>query len=411
MNIPLLIVSDSITAPTGLARIARELAVRIHANLSETFEVATCGQGGTYSRQFGFTQYPVMVAPNWTIPQLPYVWRDFAGDRKGVILFIWNQSWLPWMANPDSLPDGDLKSFLNSGQFETWLYCPIDAEGPMGKLPASQAEILTKFNRVLAYTKFGADVIDRTCGWEQGCTEYLPHGTDDATFHPRSRKEARACFLEKVVQKGQGLISDDVLLLGICATNTPRKNWHLGFEVCAELLRKGKNVGLLAHTDAFQKSQSWDLLTLADSFGMKQRTIFTNSHLDDDQMTCWYAACYCTLGIGDGEGFGYPLSESLAMGIPVIHGNYAGGADFVPKKFLVDPVAYRGEGYYCNRRPVFNPKDWADRVQQACVPGYGTTGKSLLNPKYLWKNCWPAWAEWLERGVHGERNHSASSAL
>jgi len=398
-RIPLLLLSDSITAPTGLARITRELAVRIHANLSETFEVATCGQGGTYSRQFGFTQYPVMVAPNWTVPQLPYVWRDFAGDRKGVILAIWNQSWLPWMANPDSLPDGDLKSFLKSGQFETWLYCPIDAEGPGGKLPASQAEILTKFNRVLAYTKFGADVIDRTCGWEKGCIEHLPHGTDDLVFHPRSRKEARACFLEKVVQKGQGIISDEVLLLGICATNTSRKDWGLGFEVCAELLRRGVNVGLWAHTDAYQKAQCWDLPTLADSFGMKQRTIFTNAHLDDEAMAWGYAACNATLGIGS-EGWGYPISESLACGVPCVTMDYAGATEYTPVGLRITPAAYRFDGYYANKRPVFHVNDWADKVWQCYVQGVEPR-VSLLDEKYFWKDCWDEWAAWLLEGVHG----------
>jgi len=71
------------------------------------------------------------------------------------------------------------------------------------------------FNRVLAYTKFGADVIDRTCGWMEGTTPYLPHGTDKTVFFPRDRKEARDFFIEKVVQKGKGIITGDILLAAV----------------------------------------------------------------------------------------------------------------------------------------------------------------------------------------------------
>jgi glycosyltransferase involved in cell wall biosynthesis len=392
-QIPLLLISDSVTSPSGLARITRELASRIHAHLSETFEVATAGYGGTYSRQYPWKQYPFQRLQDWTIPELPGIWNDFAGERKGVILAVWNHSWLPWMANPNLLPDGDLKSFLKSGRCEFWLYAPIDAEGPNGKLDNSQAAIFQGFDRVLAYTKFGADIIDRTCDWGKGITEHLPHGTDDTLFYPRDRREARSCFIEKVVQNGKGLISEDVLLLSAIATNTPRKDWGLFFEVCGELLSRGVNVGAWCHTDRFQKPQCWDLRSLAYEFGMKQRTIFTNGHLSDDDMAWGYAACDCVLGIASGGGWELPLAEALACQIPVVTGNYSGPTEFVSKECLIEPVGFRFEGYYSNRRPVFRASDWAYKVMEL-------RGQKIeLDPKFYWKNCWPKWSEWLLDGV------------
>lgn len=405
VNIPILLVSDSVSSPTGLARITRELALRIHANLSDTFEVATCGPGGTWSKKFPFKQYPVFVQ-NWTIPELPGVWYDFAGDRKGIMLFVWNASWLEWVSDPDILPDGDLKTFLKSDRIEKWIYAPIDGAGADGKLVKSQAKMFNGFNRVLAYTKFGANVIDRTCGWLEGTTPYLPHGTDETVFFPRDRKEARACFIEKVVQKGVGLIADDILLCGCVATNTPRKDWGLAFETCGELLKRGVNVGLWAHTDRFQKAQVWDLLALADEFGMRLRTIFTNGNLDDDAMSWAYAACDVTLGIGSGEGWGLPNSEALACGVPCITGDYAGAAEFTPEAFKIKPAAFRLDGYYCNKRPVFHAKDWADKVIEVVEWMKGKPKIPLLLQQYAWKNCWPAWEEWLLEGVHGKQESS-----
>jgi hypothetical protein len=102
-----------------------------------------------------------------------------------------------------------------------------------------------------------------------------------------------------------------------------------------------------------------------------------------------YAACDVTLGIGLGEGWGLTQAESMASGTPVIHGNYAGGAEFLPPKYLVEPVGWRYEGPACLKRPVFRAKDWADAVQknQGDVPAV---------PDYIkWENAWIEWRKWL----------------
>jgi glycosyltransferase involved in cell wall biosynthesis len=401
MPVPLLMVSDAITAPTGLGRITRELAVRIHEHLSKEFRVGVCGYGGTWSRQFDFAQYPITRLENWAIPELPVIWKDFAGSEKGVIFFVWNASWLPWVSNPDLLTEGsDLRTFLKSGRFEKWLYAPVDAEGPNGKLHTSQRDIMKKFDRLATYTKWASGVIDRTLYEDSNIhsdipvTPYLPHGTDTSIFMPRNRQEARLCFIDKICQESGGKrrrLSDEVLLLGVIATNTARKDWPIAFQVCKELIDRGEQVGLWAHTDGFQKS--WDLPALADEFGMKDRVIFTNSHLSNEALAWGISACNVTLGIGSGEGWGLPLSESLACGVPVIHGKYAGGAEFIPDQFLVPAAAWRYEGYYLNKRPVFNPHDWANKVQLA------NGVRAALSPEYTWDHCWPKWAEWLKNGL------------
>jgi hypothetical protein len=48
--IPLMILSDAITAPTGLARIARDLATKTHNNLGDVFRVGTYGFGACSTR-------------------------------------------------------------------------------------------------------------------------------------------------------------------------------------------------------------------------------------------------------------------------------------------------------------------------------------------------------------------------
>ena len=89
MPTPLLILSDAPTAGTGLGRITRDIAKRIRADLSDVFEVATLGYGGSYSRSLDFPQYS-MEMKDWRVFNLPEVWRDFAGSRKGILMTIWD---------------------------------------------------------------------------------------------------------------------------------------------------------------------------------------------------------------------------------------------------------------------------------------------------------------------------------
>lgn len=391
MSKPLLILSDMPTAATGLGRIAGELAERIAGNMPE-FRVAVCGTGGTSSRHLRYTTYPVRVAPDMSIPELPFVWNDFAGDEEGIILAIWNTSWLEWMADPTRLPQGDLRIFLQGKQFKIkkWLYAPIDGEGPLGRLPKSQNRIVMGFDRVLAPTRFAAEIIRKTAN---RLCPVLPHGIDTTMFYPRDRAEARDCFLVKVANYPKGKLDQNFFLLGVVATNSPRKDWGLCFQVCHELLERGESVGLWAHTDAVQKPGAWDLRMLAEEFGMDQRTIFTNGNLDNDQMAWGYSAMDVTLSIGSGEGYGYTGAESLACGVPSIHGNYAGSVDFIPRQFLVDPVGYRLDGYYGIKRPAYRAEDWANAVM------FHRGTKAELAPEFSWEGCWPAWESWLREGV------------
>jgi glycosyltransferase involved in cell wall biosynthesis len=382
--------------------IAREIATRVQKHLSDVCYVGVAGYGGDNENKLPFPVYPFSELRNLTIPSLPWIWRQFAGERKGIIMTIWNIAWLPWFANPESLQVKDrkdlkLKDFLMSEKFKLWSYVPVDSVGPNDRLSVHEERILKGLNRVLAYTKFGADAIDRTLGNDLGTTPHISHGTDPSIFYPRDRKEARKTLLSRI-GRGNGVVSDDIILVGIFATNTPRKDWALGIEICGRLVEKGYNIGLLIHVNAMQGN--WNLTELCLGFGLQGRTIESTRPLDREDVAWLYAACDVTLGIGSGEGWGLPLSESMAMGVPVVHGRYAGGTGFMPEEWTVEPCGWRYEGPFSNKRPVFNPDDWAEVVGKIMIPN-NNPRTSFLGKELMWNVVWSQFERWIRDGLNG----------
>jgi glycosyltransferase involved in cell wall biosynthesis len=360
-----------------LARIARDLATRVAADCPQ-FRVGTIGHGGSYSRHLPFSQYGAEGMQRWVPPRLPEVWADFAGAEQGVILTIWDASRLLWFTCPQYCPDPHVKEWLAKKRFLKWGYLPLDATGPNNRLTDILKTTIEGFDRVLAYSAWASRVLLRT--GIAIASASLPHGIDTGVFYPRPPVDQRSQFPIKV--------TDATLLVGIVATNQHRKDWGLGIQTVAEMGKRHADVKLWINTDVLERE--WSLPALLGDYGLLDRTVVTLGGLTDAQMAGYYSACDVTLGIGLGEGFGYPLAESLACGTPVVHGNYGGG-EYVPNRLA--PVAYRVEGIYNGVRPVYSAAEWALQAQQLA-------GMHAALPPHLdWKNLWPAWKSWLEEGV------------
>lgn len=383
MTTPLLIISDSPAGSTGLGRIARELATRIQIHLGDKIKVGTLGFGGKHSSRLNWPQYPVLhYGENQELIDLPEVLRDFANGEKCILLFITNPGWVEWAAYPEKIADGDLKACLTSGKFERWIYAPIDAEGPNG-LPEEIRHILDGFDRRLFYTDWAAKLYGDDA-------ESLPHGIDGDVFYPRDRKIARASFIQRIARLKYDPLKEDVMLIGMVATNTARKDIPLAFETVAELVKRGVNAALWAHTSEFFRE--YDFNNLTRSFGLNGRVIPTKHYLSSDALAWAYSACDIVLAPGS-EGFGYVLAESLSCGVHCLHGQYAGGSEIVLPVNLMPVHAWRYEGIYCHKRPVFLASEWADRVMEL------KDSPPIPQTKFHWSNVWPMWSEYLVKGI------------
>jgi glycosyltransferase involved in cell wall biosynthesis len=407
---PLLLISDAISAKTGLARIARDLAIRIHANLGDVYRINTAGHAGAGSSKFGFNQYHLEnVQSDWVLPTLPVIVNDFAGDKKCVLLFVWDVSRLGWLGQPERARRDTLLSYpgmnewLTKANIERWIYCPIDAAGPNDKLDLSLGLTLLGFDRILAYGPFGEAVIRRTIGDEEADKRHLtwlPHGIDDDIFFQLDRRLCRKLFVKRTgAQTVHALydptahttppLADDETLIGIVATNQSRKDWHLGIETCAILARERK-IRIWIHTDSLERE--WSIVSLLADYNLFGRELISLGLLPEETIAEAYSACDLTLGIGP-EGFGFPLVESQFCGTPVVTGSYAGGADVVPKEWQVHPIGFRYEGSFACKRPVYLATDFAEKARELIGKRCNRDGM------YSWSENWKAWEHWFREAV------------
>jgi len=399
-RIPLLIISDAVSGPTGLGRIARDLAFGIHRRLNDVFRIATFGYGAPMDCRLGFPQITAEGVDDFVCPTLPEAWHNFAGDERGIVLCIWDPSRLSWIAVPDGSPQlkeekyFPLRQWLENAPFEKWIYCPLDASGPNDLLTFPIMKTLRGFDRILAYSEWGRNIIERTISQPESelrNLDQLPHGIDGGVFsRSPNRALIRSVFPTLVKVKSDEYkyrsIKPDEVLIGIVATNQSRKDWALGIETVA-ILSKAMKVRLWIHTDTINRN--WDIDTLLVDYALRgEHTMVTTGYLPDDAMAEAYSACDVTLGIGP-EGFGFPIFESLFCGTPCVHGNYGGAPEHMQPSMLVEPYAFRYEGAYSQKRPVYRAQDFADAVARV-------VGSRADRPEHLdWRNLWPRWEAWF----------------
>lgn len=300
---------------------------------------------------------------------------------------------------------------------ELWGYFAVDAEGPYanGAFGGPAAAALLSYNRVLAYGEFGARVLHATmargphpegcgCGQDTPPT-HLPHGLDPLWFnvdydHMTEFDEWTADWIIAQQEAKRPII-------GCVAANQPRKDWGSIALALRALNQAGLDFAFWAHTDR-KSTSAWNFSELAAVSGLgDERFMLTGGDATDDlregggglsdqQLAFLYRSCKFTVAPGLGEGFGYPIVESAACGVPCLGIDYAGGAPWLTH--AIYPESWRHEGAYLLKRPVIRASTWA--VFMKDMLGKIGAHRHLDVPPLAWPNLWPRWRTWLLEGLN-----------
>lgn len=381
-QIPLLLVGDGPAAPTGLGRIARDLAGLI---TTSDLPVDLVQVGGSVPPVWTQWKHVPLDRSNedWGAAQVEGIYRSIWGDEPGVVWVVWDPGRLfPYL-------DLDLP-------VQKWAYTAIDSTNLQGSFGGPARVAIERFDRVLAYGRWASRVV-RTM---RPSAPYLPHGLSLQTYKADTSEEGDA-----EVRKILGpFCREEMTLIGGVMTNQPRKDLSLFFGTIAELKRRGRRVYGWLHTDEMVKA--WSIPQLVEDFGLQKQITITQPPLSDQTLARLYQACDLTLLTSLGEGFGYPIVESLASGVPCIHGNFGGGMELIPKgEWRVPVVAERLESIYTLRRPVYAVEDWANAAERAlgwveAVSFATASAYCRLSVQHLsWPALWLRWYSWIKEGL------------
>lgn len=379
--IPILIIGDGPDAKTGLARIGHDLAYLL-CSMPE-FRVGYLGRNSVGRARYPWANYSFPIAAQWGESYIQQCWDDLRQGQVGIIMTVWDASRLLWFGDSDNsgLPTS-LVEFLGPRRtFQKWGYFMQDSEGIVpGCLPHTAAATMVGYDRVCIASKWGFEIAKRSMQHDD--LDWLPHGINRNTFQPN---EAGAA----AIQSAWG-IENQHKLVGCVMANQARKHWPTVLEAVAASTHKPR---LWLRTDTLVNY--WHLPALLYEYGLNDRVIIEDRHLSDTELAMRYSACDATIMISGGEGFCYPVAESLSCGTHVVTGSYGAQAELVGN--VVSPV-------YASIDTVHNVR----RAYYGAVHGH--LDSFLGNPPSAdscvervahldWKRLSKSWEKYFRRGI------------
>ena len=214
-----------------------------------------------------------------------------------------------WMLNFDAWAVG--QSISNTG-IKYGIYPPVDHD----PLPPLWVDALRNAVDIVPYCQFGARVIREGLGMTAPISPYIPHGVDTKTFKPM-----------KVVKSevfGQNT-PQDAFMIGIFKNNQgTRAKYELQFEGIHSFIDTVQDENIRVYVHANKNGESApDIEELIRRFNLGGKVYMIAPiryayGISGEDLARTYNACDVVLNCVAGEGYGLPIIEAFACGVPVI---------------------------------------------------------------------------------------------
>jgi glycosyltransferase involved in cell wall biosynthesis len=300
----LLWMSDSPLLATGFGRVTREITRRLAQ--VPGLEVACLGWGYD-GWPHNHEEFPVTIYPArsraFGQDSFERVIHEFKPDVVITLAELWMIEWI--------------HAHALRPRFKWIGYFPLDG----GPFYPPWERVLKDVDEVVAMSTFGQRVFQE--GVPSKRIHVIYHGVDTAVFRP---------LAERPALKAQERFKDK-FVIGCVARNQPRKNVPALVKAVAMLAPRLDRLHLYLHMDPCDVG--YDMVTLLHRYRLEGRadvsdpSFCLNVGLDDAQLNRLYNLFDIMVLPSTGEGFGLPILESLAAGIPVVATDYSACTELV----------------------------------------------------------------------------------
>ena len=250
-------------------------------------------------------------------------------QRRGDIILSLTDDYrvLDWITHPPGIP---------------WIRYTVYDGDP---LPWPWQPLMGMSATVAASPYTGLVIRNRVPGWDP---VVIPHAVDSTWFIPPSLEEKR-----EAQQRLSGQTSGWVV--SYVGRGSSRKNPLLFFEMAQRLARDPAMHFIVRMPEYDEGDVDW--LEAVDRFGLYGRVTWITSAnpmigVDPSILRDVYWASDMLLHPAASEGFGLPLIEARACGIPAICSDFSAMTDWAGSQELVPPIGYIYQGPYQIRQAV-----------------------------------------------------------
>lgn len=379
--------SDSPLTVTGYATISWNICNKLaeaghnvyfigHNYLGQPIPKGLTLQDGT---KFNFTILGGSPRPYASDLLQPYI-KKYKIDVFGILLDTF--MCYPWLLGMDFAPA------------KTIFYYPSDGGGGM---PLGCENILKKVNCPISMSKFAKKQVKEYYNLD---TNYIPHAIDIKNYYPLSPEEKLKCKMKWGMQ--------DKFVVGVVARNQGRKMLDRTIKTFALFAKDHPDAILFMHTDIQDVASPFDMAQLIMRYKLQNRVVFTGMKFFDGfdykQMNEVYNAMDCFLLTTSGEGFGVPIIEAMACGIPVLATDYTTTQELLIEDGVCGiPVKVASEltGSWNVERAIMDDNDACEKLDSLYnnLPlrkTLGDAGVEKVKKYYEWDGVGKQWCDIME---------------